>query len=489
MNITFVYPDFESLGVEYLMAVCSSAGHNVNFVYYEAEDTYIGRKNKSLSLKSVAEEICSKNPDVAAFSCVTDNYQYQLSVAEVLKKTNNDIYTIFGGVHVTAVPQKVLRKDAVDSIAIGEAEISLPDFLEKSESNSQMMLPDLSVEGIIFKKGGSLVGSASERFVHNLSQLPFPSKGPFLSSLRGPQYEYRIMTSRGCPYRCSYCFNSFNKQLQTGVKLRRRAIQNVIDELVWAKKKFEIRYVLFLDDSFTTEKEWIKEFCNIYTKKVCLPFACIANPHYIDEKVSSALGSAGCISIQMGIQSLSPSLCKKILKRKSNNNEIVKAINCLKANNIMVQVDHMLGIPGDSIKIQEESVRFYNAHRPNLISIFWLTYYPKTEILNDAERIGLVKQEEIDMIEEGLKLTEESYLSGGSLKDPRPYLGISFILNWLPILPKWIVSFLIESRIYRFLRIKNYYISTAFPRVIQSVLNRKDFRGRSHIYRFLDKII
>ncbi len=149
----------------------------------------------------------------------------------------------------------------------------------------------------------------------------------------------------------------------------------------------------------------------------------------------------------------------------------------------------MLGIPGDTIENQEKSVRFYNAHRPNLISIFWLTYYPKTPILNTALKLDVIDQQDIEAIERGERLSSESYLTGGSMKNPQPYYSISFLLNWLPILPQWLVGILIKSRLYRLFRIKNFYFSTALPRVIQSVFNKKDFRGRSHMIRFFDKIV
>ena len=149
----------------------------------------------------------------------------------------------------------------------------------------------------------------------------------------------------------------------------------------------------------------------------------------------------------------------------------------------------MLGIPKDTIGNQEESIRFYNIFRPNLISIFWLTYYPKTTILNTSLKLGIIDQQDIETIEQGNHLSNESYLTGGSMKNPESYYSISFILNWLPILPKCFVEILIKKRLYKYFRIKNFYLSTALPRVIQSIFNKKDFRGRSHIIRFFDKIV
>jgi radical SAM superfamily enzyme YgiQ (UPF0313 family) len=266
-------------------------------------------------------------------------------------------------------------------------------------------------------------------------------------------------------------------------------VDNVIAELLWAKKAFAAKRIIFLDDSFTTSNTWLNAFCTKYKAEIGLPFACISNPNYINEETAEVLAYAGCVNVQLGVQSLSEQICDQVLDRKSSNEQIGRAIQNLKNNKIMIQVDHMLGIPGDSVQLQEASVRFYNAHRPNLVSIFWLTYYPKTTIVNMAQKAGVITRSDIDSIEQGLRLTAESYLTGGSMKNPNPYISISFLLNWLPLLPGWFVTILLRSRVYRLFKIKNYFLSTALPRVIQSVFNKKDFRGRSHIVRFVSKTL
>ncbi len=487
-KVTFVYPDFESLGVEYLMAVCLQDGHEVDFVHYHAEDPYLGSKAKHIPFHDIARTIADTRPHVAAFSCVTDNYQYQLQCAGVLKELMPHIITVFGGVHPTAVPEKLLKRPEVDCIAIGEAEKAFADFLREGGRNSAFDLPDGEIKGLIFKKEGSLVGEFREGPLPDLNTLPFPYKDPFFSSLRDSSHEYRILTSRGCPYSCSYCFNPYLHKLRRSRLVRQRSPANVNDELAWAKERHPLKHVIFVDDSFITNPEWIFEFCERYRREIGLPFSCFGTPASVNQRVAEALSSAGCVNMQVGTQSLSEELCREILHRKSDNAQIARAIQHLKRAGIMVQVDHMLGIPGDTLELQEESVRFFNKYRPSLVSVFWLTYYPKTPIVEIARSKGIVDEDDINNIEEGTRLTDESYLTGGSMRDAEPYYGISLLLNYLPILPRWLINLLVRTRLYRVLRIKNYFISTALPRVVQSVFNRKDFRGRSHMIRFMDKI-
>ena len=485
VNITFIYPNFESLGVEYLIAICKKKGHQVNFIYYDAEDAYLGKK-KQFSLDSFIENIIKTHPHIVCFSCVTDNYQYQLNIAKSLKRDYPKLITIFGGVHPTALPDKVLSNKEVDCVAIGEAEISLVEFLNSCQVHGNLSLPNNAIKGIVFKKNRRIVGDfeMGDHYA-NLDELPFADKELFKSKANGHPCTYKIITSRGCPYKCSYCFNSF---YGTKSGIRQRSVANVISELKEAKAKTSLKFVLFLDDCFATNTTWLLEFCKCYKNEIDLPFSCTTNPQYINSEKAKVLSESGCVNIQVGVQSLDEDLCADILQRRSKNSKIATVIKDLKDAGIMVQVDHLLGIPGDTLKQQEKSVLLYNKYRPNIISIFWLTYYPKTDILNHAIVKGILKESEIEMIEDGRRIGNESYLTGGDMENPGKYYSLSFIMGWLPLLPKFLDSFLICSQLYRLFRIKNYYFSIALPRVIHATFNKKDIRGRDHIFRFIQQI-
>jgi radical SAM superfamily enzyme YgiQ (UPF0313 family) len=488
-KITFVYPDFESIGVEYLMAVCIQGGYEVDFVYYQAEDISMNRKERQIDFPKIAQKIINTTPQIVAFSCVSDNYQFQLSCAHTVKKLKPDVIIIFGGIHITAVPEKVITNPEVDCIAIGEAEKSLIDFLNQCKINNTCILPNNSVQGIVHKKDGKIIGQFQEGELADLNSLPFPHKEPVYSSLSALSFDYHIITSRGCPYSCSYCFNAYLQKMRGKCIIRQRSVDNVIAELLWAKETYSPKYIMFLDDSFTTNKDWISEFCNHYKRRINIPFSCIAIPGYINKEKAEMLSWAGCIDMQIGVQSIAEKeICNSVLNRKTSNEKIAQVIKILRDAGIIVQVDHMLGIPGDTLKIQEESVLFYNKHRPNRISVFWLTYYPKTPIIELAKQKGILSEKDICDINEGRRLTNETSYTGGSMKNPKPFYAISFLLNYLPFFPKPLLRFIISTRIYKIFCIKNFYLSTALPRVVLSIFCRKDFRGRRNISRFINKI-
>jgi hypothetical protein len=149
----------------------------------------------------------------------------------------------------------------------------------------------------------------------------------------------------------------------------------------------------------------------------------------------------------------------------------------------------MLGIPGDTMELELESIMFYNRHRPSLITVFWLTYYPKTDIVDLALKGGILAKKDVDAIEEGYRPSGRNYLTGGDMKNPDEFYSIAFLLNYLPMLPGILVTFLVRTGFYRMFKFRNYFLAVALPRAMYSMTHPKDYRGRSHIIRFYQKTL
>jgi radical SAM superfamily enzyme YgiQ (UPF0313 family) len=218
-----------------------------------------------------------------------------------------------------------------------------------------------------------------------------------------------------------------------------------------------------------------------------LPFWCLTHPLYLNRDKIKTLKLAGCNSITIGVQSLSEEINARILNRQSDRNKIAEDIQGFKDHGILVQVDHILGIPDDSLEVEEEAVRFYSENKPDILSVFWLTYYPKVAILDIALDKGPLTAEDINRLEEGLKVTPGNFHLGGSLRDSRDYYAISFLLNYVPLLPRFLIRLLIKTRLYRGLRVRNFYLAVALPRVLISLKNKRDIIGRNNLVRFINK--
>ncbi|MDH5509523.1 MAG: B12-binding domain-containing radical SAM protein [Nitrospinota bacterium] len=488
MKVAFVYPDAESIGVQSLMSVLEKEGHEVDFVFYSANDSYTNFVNHDLDFAALAGKVAELAPDVVAFSAVSDIFKSQVRVAAELKKISGAT-TIFGGIHPTLLPKETLARDEVDALAMGEAEVSLPRWLASLKVNGSVIMPDKATNGIIHKRNGSMIGDFTIGDLPNMDELPFPNKEPFMAYLPEMKDEYLAMTGRGCPYACSYCAYSYTNGGGRKRNIRQTNVDRVIAEFKRAKEHLGVKYFVLVDDCFTTHTEWLEEFCRKYKTEVGLPFQCITSPFQQNEHKADLLKEAGCVNVQMGVQSVSEDLCRDILFRKSNNKKIEEAIAMTKARGIMVRVDHMLGVPEDTVENQEDAMRFYNKVRPDGISVFWLKYYPKTKIIDQAVTSGLMTESEAAEINDPNleQPSDPSFYYGGSVSDARRLAAVAFILHWLPHLPRWFVNFLVNTGTYRIFAIKNFYLSIAIPRLITCMTDKRDFRATSHVKRFVKR--
>lgn len=485
-DVAFAYPDFESLGVGYLIAACREAGFSAELVRYQVADPYTGRRHEAFDPEEVAARMAALAPSVAAFSCVTQNFRHQLSCARALKRRLPGTLVLFGGVHPTAVPQRVLEDPCVDAVGIGEAERSLVELLRRARGAGGWRLPDGPIQGFARREPDGAVLLADEGPLAELDALPWPEKRAFHADRDSLATEYFVMASRGCPFRCAYCFNSCaTRPRGRSGAVRRRSVESVLRELEAARRDHGIRAVHFVDDSFTADPAWVREFAASYPARVGLPFLCSANPEFLGEDVVAALRQAGCVEVQLGVQSLSAALCRDVLDRPCHPAAIEGAVRRLRRAGIMSQADLLLGVPGDTLEYQEEALAFFNRVRPHIVSVFWLTWYPGTTMLRQAVERGWLTAEEVDRIERGVPLDDGGLHHAASRPALAPFLGAALLHNYLPLLPRWLVSLLLRTGLYRRLALRGYLITTALPRLVRALVDRRYFTGRAHLRRWL----
>jgi len=332
MKITFLYGGFESLGIEYLSSVLKSHGHQVSLVF----DPMIFNDGISSSSilsrifsyqKKVIDEVVKSESDLIAFSVVTPTYQWALKLARGIKKTINTPI-IFGGVHPTLLPERVIQNQSVDMVCIGEGEYPLLELVNSIEKK----ILNYNIDNIWFKNENVVKKNPIRPLIDNLDSLPFLDKDLFYE--KSPPFKeiYFITSSRGCPYSCTFCCNHILRKIscKNGKWVRRRSVNNIIKELKLAKQRYNIPLVFFLDDVFTMDEKWLNEFAKNYKQEVNLPFKCITHPQSISPQVINYLKHAGCIDILLGLQSANQEIRRKVLNRRETNEQISRACELIR---------------------------------------------------------------------------------------------------------------------------------------------------------------
>ncbi|HOX28158.1 MAG TPA: radical SAM protein [bacterium] len=451
MKVLFVYMGAESLGVEYLAGAARAAGHEADLAFDPAlfggnlmwDIPTLARR---LDLRpKIMKRISDERPEVAAFSCFTGNYLWALSIADEIKNMHPEIKTIFGGVHVTAVPEKVLREKAVDAIAVGESEHTFPAMLEALTNGAATVPP-----GARIKIDGGVRAGESPGLIEDLDTLPAPAKDLFYKKAPALQHHYMIMSARGCPYACTYCYKSLSQYAPPGKNpIRRRSVGNVISELEKATRDWNVKMVVFRDDVFTLNKVWLDDFAREYTKKIGLPYFCYTHPAALDAETADLIKNSGCRFVTIGIQSVDERQRRDVLNRRYSNEKVRASMQLLRERGIVVSADHIIGLPGDTREKLEAAAEFYTEIRPNRLLTFWLTYYPGTRIMQIAQDAGTVSAADVERIESGM--SGHRYSGGGASGIPKEILGFPVLFALIPIIGPVLTRLLLKSGLFKIL--------------------------------------
>ncbi len=402
MKILFYYRNEESLGVEYLSAVLKRAGHEVGLIFNPGLDNAFHYRSKLMKVFDnkdlLVEKAVKFSPDLIAFSSITNEYPDIRLMAGRLKKKLK-VPTIIGGIHPTAIPDFVLSDPAFDMVCVGEGEDALLELVDKMEQGRDYY----TTRNIWFKKNnGVIVKNQVRPLIEDLDSLPFPDKdlfykyGCFSESLSA-------ISSRGCPFSCSYCHNHIQQKLYKGKGryVRRRSVRSLISELAKYKKKYKMKSIYFREDLFVSDKEWLREFSCYYPNEIDLPFYCFAFPGYIDEEKVIILKKAGCKDLLFGVESGNEKIRKNILNKNTSDKDIKDSVGITKKHKIPVRSTVMFGFPGETPRNMWETVKLIEQLNPKEVLVYLLYPYPGTDILKYCQSRGLIDSQALLQIYNG----------------------------------------------------------------------------------------
>jgi len=439
MNVLFITKDVDfiaPIGLMYVAAVTKKAGHKTDLCVLDKEDLFA--------------KIESFNPDVIAYSSTTGEHMYYLEINKLIKVKYNKIFTIMGGSHPTFFPE-VLKESSLDAICIGEGEVAFVKMLDRLSQGKDLT----NVKSIVTRSGDTKRINGKpvlEPLIQKLDELPFPDRDIFYEnkavmseSVDGTIKIMNFVTSRGCPYNCSYCFNHALKNMYPGEKfVRKHSIDNVLKQLSDAKRKFNFQFIRFNDDIFVMRRrDELEELAERYPKEVGVPFYIHCRFDIIKPITAKLLKKAGCVIIQMSIESPNEKLRKHILHRPMDNAKIKEGVDICHNAGLNVLAYSMLGLPTSSIQDDIDVVDFCINNRIKLAQFPIFAPYPKTEITDYAIKKGYfdgdfssiemyldAKKSKLSQFSEKEKNIQLNIQTLGPIVLRYPWLR-NIVLNWL----------------------------------------------------------
>lgn len=355
MKIALVRPNYEShiitppLGLGYLSSYLKNSG---------VETVMIDGLKERLDLPRLIQRILDVNPDAVGITCLTAFYKEVVTLSRELRK--NKIRTIIGGPHPTFLPYRTLLESQADYVVCGEGEIPLLD-LARNHFRSNNIRGVYSLENLKDERQEII----KARIVENLDALPFPDweqmnpgdypRAPHGAVVRG--FPVGVMvTSRGCPYECTFCA----APEFSGRKIRFRTPENVLEEVAYLIKYFQIREIHFEDDNFTLDADRVKKLCRLLMeKKIKINWACPngIRADNISSELVVSMKQSGCYSFAYGIESANPLILENIRKRESITT-MARAVDLAEKAGISTQGFFIFGLPGETPASIEESIDF-----------------------------------------------------------------------------------------------------------------------------------
>lgn len=368
------------MGLLYLAAVLEAKGHSVKII-----DMEVFRLTDS-EFKKILEK---ENPFLIGLTATTPVIHKAVELCDIAKAVNKGIKTLLGGPHPTQLPEETLAHGAVDMVVSGEGEKTICEILDLWPKGPEKLG---QVRGIYFKKGGKTVFTGSREFIPDLDTLPFPAwhlidmslyHHPLVHSTRMAS----VLTSRGCPFRCSFCTRGVFSQ-----KHRQRSVQNVIAEIETLIEKYQIEEIHFVDDNLTLNRSYTEELCRALIRKNWKLKWATPNGvhiHTLDENLLHLIKDAGCYRLSFGLESGNPETLKLIHKQQ-NLDETREVFRLCRKIGIETTAFAIIGFPNEGRREIDHTLKFLKEIKADLANFHMLIPLPGTEIYRELDAKGYI---------------------------------------------------------------------------------------------------
>lgn len=396
---TRAYSIYFSFALLYLAAYLEKTGHSVQIV--DLRPSSLEGYDLSDLEAACVKRIVEINPAYLGFTCLTADFNCIERIARDVRKQGYGGKIIVGGHHPTFCPQDFFaRRGLFDYVVLGEGEQTLLELVEALKNKEDAG----NVSGIAYEKDGAVVKTLPRQLTEDIDIFPNPAydlidmdqyirpstgliRHIFISGVP-------ILTTRGCPYQCTYCGNPSLWATQTHKKiLRTRSIGRVLDELSLLKSRYAIDGFYIADDAFTLNEERVNQFCQgMIDRKLGLVWACQTHVNLFTEKMAGWMRDAGCVQVEFGVESGSDRVLK-VMKKGTNTKSIQRAFDISRAYGFRTLANLMINTPTETQEDLKTTVDFAKRLKPTIYSFAITIPLVGTEDYNKYVKPPLTREE------------------------------------------------------------------------------------------------
>lgn len=365
------------LGILYLAAYLNEQVPNCEVVLLDAQAA-------EFDVAQTLEAILAQRPDVLGVTTWTDLWYPITQLIDAVKARLPETHICLGGPHLGIYPKESLRREAVDSIVIGDGEMPFAHLIRSLQDGTREPCPGLYLAGDIDQ-----IEYYAPYVETDLDLLPHPERRLLDVTAYGSALSNDLMTtmvtSRGCPFQCIFCKLRFQKTML-------RSAENIVEEMTRISA-LGIREIEIYDDTFGVDRNRILKMCELMEERN-LHFRITIRDRVsnIDDEVVNALKRVGLARMYLGVESASDETLKK-LKKGITAGQARNAVAIAKKAGIEVLTYFMFGLPGESTEHFEKNYRFAIELDPDYVNFSITIPYPGTELYNMARQKGLIDRD------------------------------------------------------------------------------------------------
>ena len=372
-------------GLGYVARSLRDAGHEVSVLEINAHRYPPDR---------VERLIRGLSYDVVGIGAMVTRYSYIKWLTPLLKARNPGAKVIVGGGIASSIPELLLGGTETDIACLGEGEVTARGLLRALEDSSDLE----QVPGICYRRNGEMVRTAPREQVASLDDIPFPAYELFpmeiylhhdtqsIVPLAAPNIS--MITSRGCPYRCTFCHRVIRG------KTRFRSADNILAEVRMLKDSYGVKGIFFHDELTITNKRLTYELCDrLLAEGVGVEWACSVRANLVDRELMARMRQAGCVYVTYGIESGSQRMLDQ-MKKGTTVEQNREAWQVIRESGIACSPSFILGMPSETEETVRETVDFVAQAGIKPFTFFFATPYPGTELYEEARAMGRIADEE-----------------------------------------------------------------------------------------------
>jgi anaerobic magnesium-protoporphyrin IX monomethyl ester cyclase len=402
------YNRYFPLGLASLATVLQKKGHEVliydadsnvnpskmNFAFLE--DSYpiylkALKNNNHPIWQEMSKKIRSFAPDAIGITILTTFAASAFKTAQLCKQYNKDVPVIAGGPHCTIKPDEVMKLcPDIDFLVRGEGEETLLELIENIKDCKTTEVLN-NIKAITYRQNGQLVHTPDREFIDDLDTLGFPARNLLLNKNSYDSEDMGLlMTTRGCPYSCSYCATSIWKR-----KVRCRSVDNVIAEIKLISSTYGTRQFTFKDDSFTVNRKRVLKFCDrIIAEKLNINWDCNTRVDLVNEELLKKMKKAGCNSIKVGIETGSKRVLT-LINKGTTLSQAKEAARLFRKVGIHWTGYFMIGLPTETKEEIYQTLKFMKELKPDFASLSVYEPFPGTDLFQIGIGENLVQNERL----------------------------------------------------------------------------------------------